>query len=311
MQKKKRDWAKLSARLASLASELKNSPPPPPRRRKRRSPSKIPKYNPQKQQHPQHQHHHHQRTTPRQNRTTNNATSSSNHQTPSSQQGTSRLSQVREKSIRSKLRAAAYTIGGINWYKLFKHYDRDNSGALDYDEFRRAVRRDAKLTVSQLPDSDLRWLFRQIDVDGGGSVEIEEFTNYLEEKNTGNVASTVKKNSTATSTRRQRKRKEGNYGTTSTPPPSRIPRSDYGRKNHTNTNSSKLQYQNRSSSSTTTGTGGTSIRRRKGGNEEKKSKKERTLTHVSQNSVASSRRHQMTPVREKEIRSRLRRNKKN
>ena len=83
-------------------------------------------------------------------------------------------------------------------------------------------------------------------------------------------------------------------------------RSDYGRKSHTNTNSSKLQYQNRSSSSTTTGTGGTSIRRRKGGNEEKKSKKERTSTHVSQNSVASSRRHQMTPVREKEIRSRLR-----
>ena len=307
MQKKKRDWAKLSARLASLASELKNSPPPPPRRRKRRSPSKIPKYNPQKQQHPQHPHHHHQRTTPRQHRTTNNATSSTNPKTPS-QQGTSRLSQVREKSIRSKLRAAAYTIGGINWYKLFKHYDRDNSGALDYDEFRRAVRRDAKLTVSQLPDSDLRWLFRQIDVDGGGSVEIEEFTNYLEEKKKdGNVSSTVKKNSTATSTRRQRKRKEGNYGTTSTPPPSRIPRSDYGRKNHTNTHPSKLQYQNRSSSSTTTtGTGGTSIRRRRGGNEEKKSKKERTSTHVSQNSVASSRRHQMTPVREKEIRSRLR-----
>jgi hypothetical protein len=31
--------------------------------------------------------------------------------------------------------------GGQDWHALFDHYDRDNSGELDFKEFRRAVRR--------------------------------------------------------------------------------------------------------------------------------------------------------------------------
>ena len=46
------------------------------------------------------------------------------------------------EKIRKKFKAAAYAKGGINWNKLFDHYDRDNSGALSLDEFRRAVRKD-------------------------------------------------------------------------------------------------------------------------------------------------------------------------
>ena len=33
-----------------------------------------------------------------------------------------------------------------DWAQLFKHYDRDNSGSLDFEEFRKAVRKDAKMT---------------------------------------------------------------------------------------------------------------------------------------------------------------------
>ena len=50
---------------------------------------------------------------------------------------------------------------------------------ISYDEFRRAVRKDAKLTAALLPENDLRWLFSQVDVDNGGTVEVEEFVKWL------------------------------------------------------------------------------------------------------------------------------------
>jgi Ca2+-binding EF-hand superfamily protein len=43
--------------------------------------------------------------------------------------------------IRTKLRAASYSVGGVDWEKLFRHYDRDNSGELDFNEFSNAIRK--------------------------------------------------------------------------------------------------------------------------------------------------------------------------
>lgn len=37
--------------------------------------------------------------------------------------------------LRRKLDTAAYTFGGRDYVKLFNHYDRDNNGSLDWDEF--------------------------------------------------------------------------------------------------------------------------------------------------------------------------------
>ena len=88
----------------------------------------------------------------------------------------------RERLIRQKLRANAYGPRGINWKRLFRFYDRDNSGALQYNEFKNAVRKDGKMTKNQLSDNDLLFLFRRVDRDGGGSIEIEEFSKWL--KNT-------------------------------------------------------------------------------------------------------------------------------
>lgn len=42
----------------------------------------------------------------------------------------SRLSADRERQVRSKLKAAAFTVGDLNWSKLFHVYDCDNSGDL-------------------------------------------------------------------------------------------------------------------------------------------------------------------------------------
>ena len=66
--------------------------------------------------------------------------------------------------LRSKFKACSYSLGGQDWEKLFRHYDRDNSGELDFDEFRRAVRRDVKVTPQMMPDIELREMFDHVDV---------------------------------------------------------------------------------------------------------------------------------------------------
>ena len=50
--------------------------------------------------------------------------------------------------LKKKLRAAAYNNGKLDWDRLFKHYDKDNSGAIDFTEFRGMVRKDGKTTVT-------------------------------------------------------------------------------------------------------------------------------------------------------------------
>ena len=40
-----------------------------------------------------------------------------------------------------KLRAASYTEGGTDLASLFGKLDADNSGSLDYDEFKQVIRR--------------------------------------------------------------------------------------------------------------------------------------------------------------------------
>ena len=41
-----------------------------------------------------------------------------------------------EKRLKNKLRTAAYCGSGLDLGALFRHYDRDNSGSLDFKEFR-------------------------------------------------------------------------------------------------------------------------------------------------------------------------------
>ncbi len=56
------------------------------------------------------------------------------------------LRDVREVALlRQRLSAAAYTDGGIDWSKLFHHFDRDNSETLSFAEFSKALRREAKI----------------------------------------------------------------------------------------------------------------------------------------------------------------------
>jgi Ca2+-binding EF-hand superfamily protein len=85
--------------------------------------------------------------------------------------------------VKAKLKAAAYDRGGTNYEKLFKHYDRDNSGNINAAEFISLMRRDAKLTPRQMEDAKLMKIFtRCVDVDGSGEVSQHELQNWIEDK---------------------------------------------------------------------------------------------------------------------------------
>ena len=92
------------------------------------------------------------------------------------------LSATETRLIRSKLKAASYSMNGVNWNKLFVHYDVDNGGVLEYPEFKRALRSDAKMSASMLSDTQVKYLFNTIDKDNDGSINIQEFIKWVESK---------------------------------------------------------------------------------------------------------------------------------
>ena len=191
-------------------------------------------------------------------------------------------------------------MGGINWSKLFRHYDRDNSGGLDYDEFHRAVRKDAKLTVSILPDSDLRWLFRQVDVDGGGSVDLAEFAEWLSAESSNRLGSNNDvPSSSSAKYRRERERESGagRAGRAATAAAAKKEIVRNGSDHHHHPSSSKKSSSKRSNKAAMYFPSQQSHHRHKSHT--------RKNMQYAQNSTPSSTRHQMTPVREKDIRSRL------
>ena len=90
-----------------------------------------------------------------------------------------RLTEEQEKKIISKLKAAAYTQDGVNWEKLFKYYDKDNSGEIGFDEFKRLLRKDAKISASILSDADVRTVFDTVDADSSGEMDYHEFERWV------------------------------------------------------------------------------------------------------------------------------------
>ena len=75
--------------------------------------------------------------------------------------------------LKQKLRGLALGAGVVNdshWTALFARYDKDGSGELDVEEFRRAIRLDAKVSRATMSDEEINQIFDWVDIDGGGSV---------------------------------------------------------------------------------------------------------------------------------------------
>ena len=116
-----------------------------------------------------------------------------------------RLTVAETRGVRSKLKAAAYGMEGVDWHKLFNRYDRNTTGHLGFHEFKRALRGDAKISVSALPNSQVHHLFNSIDTDGGGTIDVEEFITWVEDDDGDD-------NRRGTSARRRHKKISSGYG---------------------------------------------------------------------------------------------------
>ena len=103
------------------------------------------------------------------------------------------------RQVRYKLRAAAYTHRGVDWERLFLFYNSskkrpaegadllggtESGGTAEAEiglfEFRRLLRNDAKIPVSQLSDVDIKSLFHSVDLDGSGMIDAEEFMSWVQ-----------------------------------------------------------------------------------------------------------------------------------
>jgi len=81
------------------------------------------------------------------------------------------------------IRAAAYTVGGVDLHKFFTYLDKDHTGRLDFTEFSRGVRR-GRIAKERTSDEALAWLFNLIDTDNSGTIEVNEFVNFVGNDNT-------------------------------------------------------------------------------------------------------------------------------
>ena len=61
--------------------------------------------------------------------------------------------------LRRRFHVAAYSYGRRDYPKLFRHYDKDNSGFLEELEFRAAVRKDGQMDMNTVSEKELRTLY--------------------------------------------------------------------------------------------------------------------------------------------------------
>jgi Ca2+-binding EF-hand superfamily protein len=88
------------------------------------------------------------------------------------------------------------------WSELFDHYDTDGSGELDFDEFRKAVRRHGRMSVRSITDPELKEVFAIVDTDCSGCISGVEFDSFLRDPLSGNeLKPTLTKNYTKVRTR--------------------------------------------------------------------------------------------------------------
>jgi len=94
--------------------------------------------------------------------------------------GDAPLGEAKLDQIRSKIKAAAYTgQSGRQLDVIFSRFDKDGSGQLDHDEFRKALRRTLKISPTVICDDEIFSLCAFLDTDRSGTVSVEEIVKFV------------------------------------------------------------------------------------------------------------------------------------
>lgn len=71
-------------------------------------------------------------------------------------------------------------MGTSLWFHLFKQFDTDGTGRISKDELIELIRKTLKIPVKALTDVEIGHLWVAIEVDGDGTLEVEEFANFMD-----------------------------------------------------------------------------------------------------------------------------------
>ena len=82
-------------------------------------------------------------------------------------------------ALRRHFHSASYAMGRRDYVKLFRHFDKDNSGFLEEEEFRHAVRKEGKTDATVMSERQLRVLYFLVDVDRDGLISETDFCAWL------------------------------------------------------------------------------------------------------------------------------------
>eukprot|EP01043_Picozoa_sp_COSAG02_P038837 COSAG02_NODE_3025_length_7518_cov_30.632565_1_plen_947_part_00 len=88
------------------------------------------------------------------------------------------LEEVKKKFKEAAALSVTEESGG--WEALFKAYDEDGSGEMEFEEFEAAVRGDCNIVEAVVSQGELRELFSAVDTDSSGDIDLKEFVNFLE-----------------------------------------------------------------------------------------------------------------------------------
>eukprot|EP01043_Picozoa_sp_COSAG02_P044317 COSAG02_NODE_3947_length_5998_cov_201.978464_2_plen_1476_part_00 len=81
--------------------------------------------------------------------------------------------------VKQKMQAMSYTSSGQDREQLFKHFDRDNSGGLGFDEFVRAIRKVGHITAVHMGEEEIGTLFRAVDVNNNEEIDVQELADFV------------------------------------------------------------------------------------------------------------------------------------
>ena len=77
--------------------------------------------------------------------------------------------------------------------EAFRLFDQDGSGSITRDEIKEAFRSVIADTGEELPEDEIDYMIKEFDVDGDGTIDFEEFKNYMTQGDEGRQANAINK----------------------------------------------------------------------------------------------------------------------